>query len=727
MNETDKLFEKWRLACVMAGLILIADGQSQPMPAVPRTDIVIEDFDGTNFGDWKITGDAFGTGPEHGPLPNQMPVGGFLGDGFASSYHGGDGSTGTLTSPPCVIQRRYIQFLIGGGGFDGKTCLNLLSNGKVVRTATGPNTQPGGSEHLDWQAWDVSELEGKSVVLEIVDQATGGWGHISVDQIVQTDRKTAGLILSDVTHPIKVTKRYLNLPVKNGASKRTIKLMVDGQVEREFDIELADSQPDWWAFIDLTAFKGQTAVLQVDKLPEDSQGLSLIDQSDEIKGAKDLYREILRPQIHFSPRRGWNNDPNGLVFYQGQYHLFFQHNPYGWNWGNMHWGHATSPDLVHWQELPEALYPDAGGTIYSGSAVVDWQNTSGFGKNNQPPMVLFYTRAGDQFAQCVAYTCDGGHTFTKYAGNPVVPQITGGNRDPKVFWYEPKKEWVMVLWVEWQGHNTIHFLTSSNLTQWTTASQANDFFECPDFFELPVDGNPANKKWVLTAASSEYEVGTFDGRTFTAETAKLPGHRGHGYYAAQTYSDIPASDGRRIQIGWLQAPSPGMPFNQCLSLPHELRLTQTSEGPRLVYTPIRELQSLRIPSHDLGPLTLRPDSNNPLADMKADLMELRATFEPGTANDVIFNIRGAAIRYDAHKQELEVNDVRVAAPLHDDRQDLTVYCDRTSLEIFASGGLVYIPLPYQPKTDNLDAAVKVEGGSTKFDSLQIYKLKSIWK
>lgn len=656
-----------------------------------------------------------------------MAVDGFLGGGFASSFHDGDANTGTLTSPPFSVQRKYIQFLIGGGGFAGKTCINLLSDGKVVRTATGSNTQPGGSEHLDWQAWDVSELEGKPVILEIVDRATDGWGHISVDQIIQSDHRATGVIINDVTQAFDVQKHYLNLPVKNGAAKRTLRLMVDGKIGREFQIELADAKPDWWAFMDISAFKGQSVVLQADKLPENSIGLKQIDQSDSIKDDEDMYRETLRPQFHFSPRRGWNNDPNGLVFYHGEYHLFFQHNPYGWDWGNMHWGHALSRDLVHWQEQPEALYPDASGTIFSGSAVVDWKNTSGFGVNGRLPLVLIYTAAGDQFAQCLAYSADGGHTFAKFAANPVVKQITGGNRDPKVLWYEPKKEWIMVLWVEKDHSNTIHFLTSPNLKSWTVVSQVDGFFECPDFFELPMNGDPANQKWVLTAASSEYEVGSFDGQRFTAETAKLPGQRGNGFYAAQTYSDIPASDGRRIQIGWLRAPSPGMPFNQCLSLPHELRLIQTPDGPRLTCTPVRELQSLRTRSHNLGPLTLSPDSANPLADVKAELVELRATFEPGNTSKVSFNVRGATIRYDAQHQELDVNGLRVPAPLHDGRQDLTVYCDRTSLEIFASRGLAYVPLPFQPKADDLDVGVQVRGGSAKFNSLKVYELKSAWK
>jgi sucrose-6-phosphate hydrolase SacC (GH32 family) len=284
----------------------------------------------------------------------------------------------------------------------------------------------------------------------------------------------------------------------------------------------------------------------------------------------------------------------------------------------------------------------------------------------------------------------------------------------------------MVLWVESNHQNTIHFFTSPNLKDWTVASQVNDFFECPDLFELPVDGDPGNKKWVLTAASSDYKVGAFDGKTFTPETPKLTGQRGDGYYAAQSYSDIPANDGRRIQIGWLRAASPGMPFNQCMSVPHELGLVQTPDGPRLSYSPVRELESLRDQAKDLGALTLQPGDANPLAVTQSKLVELRAQFEPGT-NEIIFNVRGATIRYDGAKQELSVNDRQVPAPLHNGRQTLIVYCDVTSLEVFASDGLIYVPLPFRPKADDLSLGVQAKGGAVPFTSLQIYKLKSAWK
>lgn len=715
------------LAFILASSAFPAKCRAESVLTRQRPDLIIEDFEGTNYGAWKVTGEAFGAGPAHGTLPHQMTVDGFLGGGFASSYHGGDGSMGRLTSPAFKVEREYIQFLIGGGGFAGKTCINLICDGEVVRTATGANTQPGGSEHLDWQGWDVRAFAGKSVSLEIVDQATGGWGHISIDHIIQTDHKLAGMMQSDVELPFKVTQRYLNLPVKNGAPKRTLRLMVDGKTERELQIELADAKPDWWAFMEVSAFRGKTVMLRAEQLPEDSLGLKQVDQSDAIKDDQNTYHEALRPQFHFSARRGWNNDPNGLVFFQAEYHLFFQHNPYGWDWGNMHWGHAVSRDLVHWVEQPEALYPDALGMMYSGSAVVDWNNTSGFGRASQPPMVLIYTAAGNQFSQCLAYSTDNGKTFVKYAGNPVVPQIAGGNRDPKVFWYAPAQHWVMVLWVGEDKHNTIRFLTSANLRDWKVTGESDDFFECPDCFELPVDGHPGTKKWVLTAASSEYKLGTFDGEKFIAETPKLAGVRSAASYAAQTYSDLPASDGRRIQFGWLRAPSPRMPFNQCLSVPLELALLATPEGVRLARLPVAELAQLRNQTNDLGGFTLKAGEANPLAKVSGQRLELRAELEPGSTSEVAFNLRGLFVSYVAGSQELIVNGHRAPAPLRAGKQRLVVYVDRTASEVFASDGLTYVPLAFLPQMEDVSVSVQVKNGSAKFDSLKVYELNSIWQ
>lgn len=716
MNNQTSLRSRLRPLMFLALLSCCAQGVAD--------DLVIADFEGPDYGAWSVTGEAFGKGPAHGTLPGQMKVDGFRGKGLVNSFHGGDTSIGTLTSPPFRIERRYIGFLIGGGKDPARTGMHLRIDGRIVRTATGPNDKPGGTEALIPDSWDVAEFSGQTATLEIVDTATGGWGHINVDHIVQTDTKPPGW-LHRPSRSFPIARRYLLIPIKTGATQRKVVLEIDGREVVTNDMELADGEPDWWAPMDMSAWRGKTATLIVDRLRDDSRALSSIQASDAFPDETTLYREPLRGQFHFSPRRGWNNDPNGLVFFRGEYHLFFQHNPYGWNWGNMHWGHAVSRDLVRWTELGDILAPDALGPMFSGSAVVDRANSSGFGSQKNPPQVLIYTAAGDPTVQCLAYSTDG-RTYTKFSGNPVVPQFTGGNRDPKVFWHEPTHKWIMTLYVETNKTHTIHFLGSDNLRNWTLLSRTDGYFECPDFFELPVDGNRSRSKWVLTAASSEYQVGSFDGTRFTPETSKLPGHRGKGFYAAQTFSDIPARDGRRIQIGWFQTATPGMSFNQSMTIPLELKLASTPEGPRLTWTPVRELASLRGRTHHRSAGLLGPQTPNPLAGIHAECLELRATWDPGDAGELRFSVRGATITFDSRRQEVIVNGHRAAAPLIGGKQSLTVYCDRTGLEVFASNGLTYVPMPFIPKPGDTAMSIEARGGTVRQLKVQAHELKSAW-
>ena len=698
--------------------------------ATAADDILIADFETETYEPWKATGEAFGPGPAKGTLPGQMHVDGFQGKGLVNSFFHGDTTTGTLTSPPFRIERKFIAFWIGGGNNPEKLAIQLLVDGKIVRSATGSNDQPGGSETLQTESWDVSEFDGKIATLCIVDDAQGGWGHINVDHIVQTNTKPKGVI-KDAERTLASTARYLHIPIKNGAPKRVLTLLVDGQHVVRNDIELADAEPDWWASMDIAAWNGKSLTLRVDKMPEDSSALRNLEMSDRFKDAESLYREPLRGQFHFSPQRGWNNDPNGMVFYNGEYHLFFQHNPYGWGWGNMHWGHAVSKDLVHWEELGDKLLPDAMGPMFSGSAVVDWNNTSGFGNEGKPPMVLIYTAAGNPTVQGIAYSTDG-RNFIKYAGNPVLPQITGGNRDPKVMWHAPTQKWVMVLYVELNGKHTIHFFTSPNLREWKLASitegiPGNAFlFECPDFFELAVDNDPEQKKWVLLGANTEYAIGTFDGSNFKAEQTKLSGHRGRGFYAPQTFSDIPASDGRRIQIGWFQTETRGMSFNQSMTIPLELKLMNTPDGIRLTYSPVRELESLRSKTSTFNAMALKPGDRNPLDALRVELLELHAEIEPGDANEIVLNIRDAMIIYDPKKQELSVNGQRAPAPLREGKLQLTLYCDRTGLEVFASDGLCYMPIPFNTNPENRRIFLETRGGTALVNKLQVHELRSAW-
>ena len=717
--------QKWPMVSMVLSVIVL--GVCAALAQGP--DIVIGDFEGTNYGDWKVTGTAFGSGPDHGTLPGQMKVDGFQGKGLVNSFNGGDDSTGTLTSPAFTVERKFIQFLIGGGGWEGKTCMNLLVDGHVVRTATGTNTDPGGSEHLEPAQWDVSEFLGKAARLEIVDEATGGWGHITIDQIVQSDNRISAPVLHfDATREIMVEKTFLNFPIKNGATKRRVTVLVEGKEARGFDIELADGKPDWWAFLDATPFHGQTITIRVNKLSEESTGLSFIDQSEEIKDGQNLYRETLRPQFHFTSRRGWLNDPNGLLYYQGEYHLFYQHNPYGWDWGNMSWGHAVSKDLVHWHELPVALYPDEHGTMFSGSAVVDWNNTAGFQTGTEPPLVAMFTAAGKPFTQCLAYSNDRGRTWVKYKNNPVLDHIAAENRDPKVAWFAPQKKWVMALYLD---HNDYAIFESHDLKQWKKLQDLTlpGDAECPNFFEIPLDDAVKSARWVFFGASGIYVVGTFDGNKFTPETQPRHLHNGNCWYAAQVYSDIPPGDGRCLLVPWGRLPDGeifrGLPFNQMMGLPVELTLKTTEEGPQLLANPVRELASLRVQSHTISPQSLSP-GENPLAAENGELLDLAADLSCGEAVAVGFNLRGININYDVKKQELSCLDRKAPLKMVDGKIRLRLLVDRASVDIFGNDGRLYMPMASRLSETNRSWDIYARGGLARINSLEVNELKSAW-
>lgn len=699
-----------------------------PITSFAADDLLLADFEGPDYGTWKTEGTAFGPGPARGALPGQMDVSGFQGQGLVNSFFEGDKSIGTLTSPEFKIERRHLRFLIGGGGWEGKTCLNLLIDGKVVRTATGPNTEPGGSEALAPASWDVAEFAGKPARLQIVDDATGGWGHLNVDDIYQTNTKPA-IAPVGASREIVLEKTYLHLPVKTGderARKERVALLIDGKVVRDFDIELSET-PGWFAHLDVSAWRGKTAILRGSRLPAGNRALDLVTQDDRIWAASQTYDEPLRPQLRFSSRRGWLNDPNGMVFAHGEYHLYYQHNPYGWHWGNMHWGHAVSRDLVHWEELPIALYPHQHGDwVFSGSAVVDKDNTSGWKKGPHDLLVGAYTSTGR--GECIIYSHDRGRTWTEFEGNPVVKH---NGRDPRLLWHAPSKQWVMALYHEDPANadpklrQSITFHTSPDLKKWTYQSKVPDFFECPDLFELPVDRDPAKRKWVLLGANSDYLVGTFDGKTFTPETAKLKGHRGTNFYAAQTFTHEPK--GRVVQIGWLRAPSPAMPFNQSMSLSLELGLLTTPEGPRLTWKPVEELKSLRTTTHRAAPGPLAPGALNPFATVNAELLEVVADFTAPAGAALELNVRGIPIQYDATAQQLTVAGHKASAPSKNGRQTLRLYLDRTCVEAFASDGLCYVPHNAIPKPEARGISIHALGAPIEIHTLEAHELSPIWK
>lgn len=522
----------------------------------------------------------------------------------------------------------------------------------------------------------------------------------------------------------QVERRYLNLPVQESASLRRVRLLHNGREVRAFDIHLAvEGVPDYWVVSELDAFRGQRLAVEADGLGADAPVWATLVQADEIVGAGDLYHERCRPQFHFSARRGWHNDPNGLVHYGGRFHLFFQHNPFGCQWGNMHWGHAVSHDLLHWQELGEALYPDHLGAAFSGSAVVDWENRSGLGRAGGPPLVCMYTSAGKPFVQSLFYSDDGGDTWRTFDGNPVMGHIAAENRDPKVIWHPESGRWVMALYLDGARYALYN---SADLKDWRHLCDVElpGAWECPDFFPLPADGAADDVRWVFWGANGSYLVGRFDGVTFEPEGELQRYDWSELTYAAQTWSDLPAGDGRRIQIAWARLAMPGMPFSQMMALPTELSLRRTPAGLRLYSRPIRELAALRQPR--LAHTAWTAAAGETLLHDGDELVEVQVEFEVGAARSFGLVVRGVRIVYDVAAATLTAAGVAAAAEPEDGRIRLQVLADRAMVEVFVNDGAAALYLPVIPDPADLAVRVFAEGAPVTLARVDVAALASIW-
>lgn len=521
---------------------------------------------------------------------------------------------------------------------------------------------------------------------------------------------------------LTISKKYLNFPVSQKVDRAKMSFETDGVTDLNFVIRLSPDKPDYWVFYDVSAFKGKVLKIKYSGVPG---GLSKIYQDDVINGQDSLYKESNRPQIHFSSRRGWNNDPNGMVYFEGEYHLFYQHNPFEREWENMSWGHAVSKDLIHWEELSIVMVPDKLGAIFSGSAIIDYNNTSGFGKDGIPPMVAIYTvDSPDSERQCIAYSLDKGRTFTKYGGNPVIDSKAKWNtkdlRDPHVFWYEPTQKWVMTLY-EKDG-NSIY--TSANLKEWEYQSHTPGFFECPQFFELAVDGNKNIRKWVMYGASGTYMIGSFDGKIFKPESGKY--YYGNGaIYAAQTFNNIPSSDGRRIQIGWGRIEHPGMPFKHMMLLPSELTLKTTKEGIRMFNVPVKEVSLLQEKEYAWEGADPQKASEFLKQFNNAVSIRIKTTIKLSHSTSAGLNLYGQTLL----KYDMNYNQINGLFYTPENRTSMEISADiiidKTSVEVFVDGGA--FSYAFERKVDKVNKdGFKFFGKDIEVKSLVVYPLKSIW-
>jgi fructan beta-fructosidase len=474
--------------------------------------------------------------------------------------------------------------------------------------------------------------------------------------------------------------------------------------------------------------------------------------------------DLYRPKFHFTPPKNWINDPNGLVYLEGEYHLFFQFNPFGNSWGHMSWGHAISTDMVHWEHLPVAVPELDGIMAFSGCAVVDWHNSSGFGVGGQPPLVIVYTghreTAPRNQDQRLVYSNDRGRTWAFYDGNPVLDIGSSEFRDPKVLWHAPSQSWVMV--VVLADQLKVSFYTSHDLKTWAhqsdfaAASTTDRLWEVPELFELKIE-NSSETRWVLKVDAFEmglagrvagrYFVGQFDGVQFVPDNLEIEPNWvdfGQDFYAAISWSDIP--DGRRIWLGWMSnwnyaRDTPTHPWRGAMTIPRSLRLSKVAGKLRLVQEPIRELEALRGHLYSL-PATVIPEGSTKLEARGASL-EIIAEFKLETATAFGLRIRVGSntqtiVGYDSSRQELFVDRTQsghtdfsehfpgkhsALLPLEDGVLRLQIFVDTCSVEVFGNAGQVVISDLIFPNTDDTGLEVYAVGGNVELISLDIWELK----
>lgn len=579
---------------------------------------------------------------------------------------------------------------------------------------------------------------------------------------------------------VKAPGKYLLLPIQESSGEGKVKLETGSPADMAMDIRLAVDSIEYYVPFELP--QGGKATVSIRKVAADAVCWEHIQLTDTFDTSNTDY---YRPVYHHTPLYGWMNDPNGMVYKDGEYHLYFQYNPYGSKWGNMHWGHSVSTDLIHWNHLKPAIARDTLGHIFSGSTVVDKNNTAGYGDN---ALIALYTSASDEHGQiqCMAYSTDDGRTYTKYEKNPVLVPFDGLKdfRDPKVFWYEPDKKWVMIV----SADKEMRFYATQNLKDWEYMSafgkgygaQPNQF-ECPDFIQLPVDGNKNKMKWVMLVninpgcmfggSATEYFVGDFDGKEFTCDTkpevVKWLDY-GKDHYAAVCISN---TGERIISIPWMSNwqyanVTPIRQYRGANGLPRELSL-YTKDGQIYVAADVvKEVEALRKDTRSFDPITVKDEYKiDEIVPQTDGAYELEMDITPnisGVAGFDLMNAKGEVAKIyldmksgklvmdrtasglvafgeksephaketDDHRKTMSVNyqnDFALGtwAPLslcEGKTYHLNVFVDKCSVEIFVDGGRIAMTNLVFPTEPYNMLRFYTESGEAQVSNLKIYKL-----
>ena len=589
------------------------------------------------------------------------------------------------------------------------------------------------------------------------------------------EQKSDSLTVIHITNPTN----YILLPIEEEAAESQVLLDTGEATDTDMDIRLAQTQVDY--FVPFALPTGvKTATVCVRNKSKDALCWKEIKLSDTFDTAN---TEKFRPVYHHTPLYGWMNDANGLVYKDGEYHLYFQYNPYGSKWGNMHWGHSVSKDLVHWEHLAPAIARDTLGHIFSGSSIVDQENVAGYGAGN---ILAFYTSASDKNGQiqCLAFSKDSGRTFTKYEKNPILCPADGLRdfRDPKVFRYEPEDKWVMIV----SADKEMRFYDSKNLKDWNYMSSFGEGygvqpcqFECPDMVELPVDGDLNRKKWALIVnvnpgcyfggSATQYFTGNFDGTKFSCDsqpnvTKWLDWGKDH--YATVCFSN---TGERTIAVPWMSNWQycnivPTKQFRSANALPRELSLYTQDGEIYLSAVPVPEIKTLRKEKKEIPAFTVANDYHidSLLADNdgayelaleitvgEAEIMGFNLFNDKGEKVDIYFNLPEKRLVMDRTKSgivdfgkksvshEIEVHDRRKTTSINyiddfalatwapikkENKYTLDVFVDKCSVEIFLNGGKVAMTNLIFPSEPYNRMCFYSKGGSFQVDSFKAYRL-----
>ena len=562
---------------------------------------------------------------------------------------------------------------------------------------------------------------------------------------------------------VKNTSNYLLLPIQDNAPEaRVITVTADNMpVGVAANVRLAREHVDYYVPYDLSAYKGGDVQVQVLGLPAEARcwkEMKLSDTFDTTNREKQF-----RPVYHHTPLYGWMNDPNGMFYKDGTYHLYFQFNPYGSTWGNLSWGHSTSTDLVHWKYEGAPVMPDAYGMIFSGSAVVDHYNTAGFGEG---AVVAFYTSAkpspwGDSQSQSMAYSTDGGKTFTKYEGNPVLTSDKRDFRDPKVFRYAPGKHWVMIL----AAGQEMEIYSSRNLKEWKKESSFGakqgahgGVWECPDLIELPVEGTDETR-WVLICNinpggpfggnAAQYFVGRFDGKKFVNESPTETKWMdwGKDHYATVTFNNAP--DGRVIALGWMsnwqyQTVLPTLQYRGANTIARDLSLYRNEDGELLMRcAPSPEIEAARIETREIPSFRVKDSYEiSSLLDDNEGAYEIEMQLKNSGSSRIIItlsNDKGEKVHmhYDTARKQFVMErsesgqtdfsrdfPAMTVAPVDDtDNITLRLFVDRSSIEAFGDGGKFVMTNRVFPSAPYNCLTLETWRGNFKVKSMKVHKLK----